>query len=676
MHVLSSPRIIANPVGDRNPPGYWTLEKTVTQLRAFCNENDLRDKSISLTLKNCNPKLSAAVNSFGGFKKLNKKFKLGLRLGRVRCLKISVKKLQISDDRKKQVSQQKKRIKWSKEKVIQEYRTIYLRKGKFPSTLELQKMGRSGLSAACYKFFKNTAAIREILSISNHRKQRNYWTLSNTVRELKQFIDASPDHKKDVAHKLRIQNRYGLTSAIYKHGGLNRLDKKFGLNLGLRKKMWSKREVLQELKTLSDSGVLITQANLAALDRNDLSGATNKFGGLNLLKTKLGLPVNRQNYWTDEVILKELKPLVASFGRIPSRDLLKIMGKGDLAFAMKKRGSVKKFSDILNVCSMGYFKANDNHYLNSGYECLFDNILFKYNIPHSVNGLITSTSKHRYDFLIGNTYIEICGYDKKEHPDYFKRLLSKKRLYQRLNLKCIVILKGFFKNKFDVIEKETLEIVSDLRLSGSMVNTKINNDIIPTNYWKDLKNVERELLPLVKKYGRIPFDRELRKEKKSPLIHGVYKYHGSFYEVAKKLNLKIRYKPKGFYTEENAVNEYKQLCIKHGRFLTLQELQQMRYFGLLGYISKTGGFYKIRKLTNLTYKQKQLPKGYYTPDKAMLEYKQLCTEKGRFISANELLRMQRGSLAGYIVKNGGYYIIRQKTGLNFPGLPKPKIGSD
>ena len=534
-------------------------------------------------------------------------------------------------------------------------------------------MGKAGIPGACYKYFKTTGVLRKMLSLpSDHRKERNYWTLQNTIKELKEFIEADPDHKTDVVHQLRMQNRYGLSAAIYKHGGLYKLNKQFGLGLPLRKKQWSKRAVLQELRNLTNKNVQITQYNLAKLGRQDLAGAVAKFGGLNALKSKLGLAIKRHSYWTDELILKELKPIVTRFGKIPSRDILKAMGKADLAYAMKKRGTIKKFSDLLNITSLGYCKANDNHYLNSAYECLFDNILFKYNIPHSVNGIITPTSKYRYDFLIGDTYIEICGYDKKEHPHYFQRLASKKRLYKRLNLKYIVISKDFFLKKFDTIEKETLKIVSGLQTSRPIINKIVNNDIIPSHYWKDLKNVKRELIPLVKKYKRIPLDRELRKERKSSLITGVYKYHGFFYEVAQKLKLKIKYKPKGFYNEENSVNEYRQLCLKHKRFLTLQDLQHMQRYGVAGYISKNGGFYKIRRLTNLPYAQMQLPKGYYTPNKAISEYKQQCLAKDGFISYRGLVKMGKASLAAYISTSGGFYIIRRRTGLKFPPLRKPR----
>lgn len=703
---LSALRTATNLVGDRKPPGYWTTEKTITSFKSFCaeNKNEIKNSSIGLLLKNKNPKLFSAVNEAGGFRRLNKKLKLGLKLNssdwterevsaeikklqssgiaitekKLRTLNNSglkaaiMKKLQSPDYRKKAGIPQRQKEKWTKEKVIEEYRNIHLQKGKFPTTQEVREMGKSGLASAGFKLFGNNNAIKEILNISTDRKSRNYWSLSNTGKELKKFIDTNPISKGDIIDKLRQQNRHDLIGAIYKHNGLRKITKKFGLNIAMKKAGWSKKEILQELKILSNNGVVITQNNLSDLGRNDLLGAITKFGGLNAVKHKLGLAVARRNYWTDQRIIKELKPLIKSFGRIPSNNVLKAMGKNDLACAIKKHGNVRKFSDLLNVPSTGYFRANDNHCLNSGYECLFDNILFKNNIHHSVNERILTSANYRYDFLIGDTYIEICGYDPKEHPDYFKRLDLKRKLYEKWNLTYRIIPKDFFYKDFNTIEKEVLEIALEALPTGPRKKILTDDDIIPYNYWKDLKNVKRELLPLVKKYGRIPFDRELRKERKAPLIHGVYKYHGSFYEVAQKLHLKCMHKPKGFYTRENAIKEYKQLCVKYKRFLTQKELQQMNYFGLLGYIAKIGGLHKFRPLTELNYQEQYLPKGYYTLDKAVKEYKQLCIEKNRFIPSKELVRMQQGPLAAYIQKNGGYYEIRKKTGLNFPALRYPQ----
>jgi hypothetical protein len=699
---LSALRVTANLVGDRKPPGYWTTEEVITSFIALCTENksELENNSIGVLLKKRNPKLFSAVNEAGGFNRLNKKLKLGLKLNsndwterevsaQIRKLKSSgiaiteknlgklntlglkaaiIKKLQLPGYREKVGVRQRPREEWTEEKVIAQYRDIYLQTGKFPTVQELSKMGKSGLAGAGFKFFGNINAIKDILNIPTDRKSQNYWTLSNTGKELKEFIDENMISKGEIIDKLRQQNRHDLIGAIYKHKGLRNISEKFGLNIAMKKEKWSKKEVLRELKSLSNNGVVMTHNNLSDLGRNDLLGAVAKFGGLNVFKYKLGLTVNRQNYWTDQRIVKALKPIIKSFGRIPSNNVLKALGKSDLACAIKRQGGVRRYIALLNVPSIGYYRSNDNHYLNSGYECLFDNILFKYNIPHSVNERIFPSTNYRYDFLIGDTYIEICGYDPKEHPDYFERLELKKAFYEKWNLTYRIITKNFFYRGFDTIEKDVLAIALEAFPNPTRKNVLTNNDIIPCHYWKDLKNVKKELLPLVKRYGRIPFDRELRKERKTSLIHGVYKYHGTFYEVAQKLNLKIMHKPKGFYTRENAIKEYRQLCVEYKRFLTQNELQQMHYFGLLGFIAKMGGLLKFRPLTGLNYKKPFLPKGYYTPDKAIEEYKQLCIEKSRFISSKELMRMQRGSLAAYIQRNGGYYEIRKKTGLNFPSL--------
>ena len=58
----------------------------------------------------------------------------------------------------------------------------------------------------------------------------------------------------------------------------------------------------------------------------------------------------------------------------------------------------------------------------------------------------------------------------------------------------------------------------------------------PANYWKKFSNVKKELVPLIKKYKRLPSHRELKKAKLESLSkYGINK-HGGAIKVAKLLN--------------------------------------------------------------------------------------------------------------------------------------------
>lgn len=470
------------------------------------------------------------------------------------------------------------------------------------------------------------------------RRAKDYWTLENVIIELKEFIALYPDFKKNSSPKfLTDKKRDNLKRAIYKYGGLRKLSNMFNLGLNIKHRPWSEKEVLIELKRISKSGIKINQKSLSELDRHDLLGAVYKYGTLNEFKEKIGLPIKRQNYWSEDKIIDQLKPIVEEFGRIPSEPIFKCLGKNDLLRAFETRGGVKKFALLLDTSSTGYYRSLDGHYLQSSYECLFDNILFKYGIKHEIHGKISNKYQYRYDFKIHNTFIEIAGYDEIEHPEYHRRLKAKLEVYKILKLKYIVIPKNTFGLCISRIESTVIEILKSIFHKLLRPNPKPANwaNIIPVTHWADIENVKTELMPLVEKYGRMPLDKELRKENKTPLIYGIYRFHGSLYELGKSINIPVLYKPKGHYTERNAIEEYKHLSIKAGYFLSQKHLQQKRYYGLAGYISKHGGYHNIRKLTGLLFTSKRLPYGYYTYEKAQEEYKKLCLEAGKFLSSKE-----------------------------------------
>lgn len=117
---------------------------------------------------------------------------------------------------------------------------------------------------------------------------------------------------------------------------------------------------------------------------------------------------------------------------------------------------------------MGYtidykYKANDGHYLLSSYELLFDNFLFANEIPHEVNKRICNKTQHRYDFKIGENYIEIWGFpdepNNKIYEVYNEKRKIKEQLYKELNLNLIPIEESVFKQKSEKIEQEFKEIV-------------------------------------------------------------------------------------------------------------------------------------------------------------------------------------------------------------------------
>lgn len=609
---------------------------------------------------------------------------------------------------------------WTRTEIIQNYQRLYLELGIAPTATTLSNMGMGALTSAIKKHFGCMSKFRNEIEISVKRKPHNYWTYDNTIKELQQFFNTYQKEIQQASFStvLNMYERHDLNAAVLKFGGLKEVSKTAGLSVKFKRDCWTEQEIFDDLKEIVKAGYQITQNSLKGLGRNDLLGAMHK-QGISYFKQKLGLKIQRYNYWSESQILKELVPIVEEFKRIPSKTILKLINKGGLSRAMDKTGGRPKYCRLLNTVSSGYYIARDGHYLQSGYECIFDNILFKLGIPHQVHVKFSEEHNYLCDFLIEDIYIEIAGFDEKNHPEYFIRLNEKIKTYQNLSKKYIIIDKNFFRCNIQTIETKVIQRLATYRcivgtaidntnisistgtssnimelraennqltnckpehpfphrnstalLLNQCSNSDIENNIRPVNYWSDLENIKKELLPLVAKYGRMPLDSEFRKERKLSLINGIYKYHESYFELGKKLGVKVRYKPKQHYSFKNTIAEYSELSTESGRYLTQNDLKRLGLHGLINNIAKYNGIFKIRAHCNLGFKQSAKPYGYYTLDKALAEYKALCIQKEDYLKRKELISSGLIMLAGFIQRNGGYAEFRTLTGL---GLGKKTL---
>ena len=84
----------------------------------------------------------------------------------------------------------------------------------------------------------------------------------------------------------------------------------------------------------------------------------------------------------------------------------------------------------------------------------------------------------------------------------------------------------------------------------------------PKGYWENFDNVQKEIKPLLVKYGRFPSNKEMTFEGKSSLARFIGKYHGGIIEVAKRLNVptydeRIGRNKKNTWNEANVLIEFK-----------------------------------------------------------------------------------------------------------------------
>ncbi|GEN66216.1 hypothetical protein [Chryseobacterium rhizosphaerae] len=564
--------------------------------------------------------------------------------------------------------------KWDKEKIIATYTSLYKQWGYLPGSKNLREANYGGLIRAIQTHFGGIVALRDEIGLINHKKPDYYWTLEKTLQEFRTFLR---DHQTELKNTsvyglLTAKKTHSLRTAIGKWGGLRQLNKEHKLGIVLKGEKWSRKKVLSELLQLHEKGITITQNYLKQNNRNDLLGAISKYGTMNEFKSELGIIFNRNNYWTDDKIISELAPLTKALGSMPSTAILNAMGKSDLHCAMAKRGGHTRFCKLLNTKISKSYCSWDGYFLQSAYESIFDNILLKYNIPRKVHVKISENHNYICDFLIGTTYIEITGFSRKDHPLYYNNLEKKIKLYTDLRKDYLIISKEKFTCNIEQIEKNILnELNRILPVKQSIDNYVRSIDIKPLVFWADIENIKKELLPLVEKYKRMPLDIELRKEKKTSLIGGIYKYHGNYYEVGKRLNVQVLRKPKGYFTYEKALSTYKKLSIEQGKYLTLKELSTKKLYGVINMISKSGGIYAARQACGLKFPNEQIPYKIHNIDEAIAEYTKLCTEKGYFVQGKEVHTFNP-TLANYIQNHIGYYKLQQLTQLSFSPKKLPK----
>jgi hypothetical protein len=368
-------------------------------------------------------------------------------------------------------------------------------------------------------------------------------------------------------------------------------------------------------------------------------------------------------------IVKELHPIISEHGCLPKESMLITMGKAKLAKDIKGNGGFKKFSQLLDTPLMRFYQSVDGHCLSSSYECIFDNILAKHEIEHEIQIKICNERQYRCDFYIGETYIEVVGYTSKENPDYFISLNKKLSLYKKLKKKVILIQKHVFSKRKSEIEKSVLAKLGKLVLckQKQRKDYRIENimDYKPFAFWHPLINIEKFLIPLIDKYGRMPTDKEFRKERAGGLVSAIYKFHDSPYELGKKLGVTVLNKPKGYYSWGNSVDAYKQLCSKYHKNLTTKELNNLGYHGIVKVAQKKGGMSKFREICNLNYAPIRKPYGLYTLVKIVRQYKRECKKQKKFLIKKELNNLGLSDLASAIDRNGGFYKIRELTSLNY-----------
>jgi len=569
------------------------------------------------------------------------------------------------------------REKWTREAILAECLALYRQWETVPTKSLMIKMGYKKLAqSAIPNYFKNFRNLHAEMEIVNERKSPGYWTKKNTVAELRGFCQLNQQllETMPISRVMLEKKMFALINAISRHGGLQTLNKKQKLGIRLKTKGWTKARAVRELKELHQAGHVITRANLLKLGKNGLAWASSRLGTLTNFKKAAGIPVKEVVRWSDKSIVEHLKPIIEEYNFFPNASLLKMIGRNNLSTAISKNGGYPKFYKLLNMRSERLFPANDGHYLQSSYECVFDNILFKYNVPHRVHVRISKKYLYKCDFLIGKTYIEIAGYNRTNNNAYEVKMAKKIMVYKQLKKKYIILPQKLFCQRIEWIEEEVLKIISKIDFQPTRSSAfRRDSCIRPPTYWADFKNIETELQPFISKYDRMPTIKELYSAGKASMANAIYKYHGTTYDIAQRLQIKSRQVSREYYTLQKTVDDYKQLCIDHNKYLTLKELYGMNLRGLAHAINKHKGFQAIRRQCGLGFSLRRFRGREYLQEQAITDYRKVCKKYRKFLTRQQLINYGFSRLAGCLNRHGlTLKVAREKSGLGFitPYLPR------
>lgn len=200
----------------------------------------------------------------------------------------------------------------------------------------------------------NDEKIIEELNYKMTRKPFNYWNEETIVKELNSVISQLKHFP--TWDELLLMKRYDLARTLSKNGGFTKFRKIMGYDLlqNLHRK-WTDEDIIRELKLIiKNDNHFPTDIELRKIKMRNLSNAIAKHGGINKFRKLLGydLPKRPNGYWTDELIVSELRNIINKCGYFPSQEELMSMDRNDILGAIANNGGFLKFHNLLGYVSI------------------------------------------------------------------------------------------------------------------------------------------------------------------------------------------------------------------------------------------------------------------------------------------------------------------------------------
>lgn len=348
---------------------------------------------------------------------------------------------------------------WNNDTIVQELKQIIHTLCHFPTHKELQ--GYGGISNTIIKH-GGINKFREILGYKIIRKPKCYWSDETIIKELKSIIEEIKHFPTE--RELRSANHYDLTSAISINGGIVKFRKLLGNDLLVKpRNFWTEENTIKELKeVISTMNRFPSKNELIAMNKHGLINGINKHGGIEKFRKLFGYELLQKprGYWTDETILKELKLIISKIGHFPTHSNLASINRTDLSAQITIHGGYYKFSKLIGL-------SNSHTPLSSWTE---DKVIEK--LSDIVSELGYLPSKTELPATLYRAIIKYGGVNK------FRKLNGNKILHSLAGywtdekiieeLKIIIKKLGHFPTQYELLGLDRNDLVSAIYKNGGV----------------------------------------------------------------------------------------------------------------------------------------------------------------------------------------------------------------
>jgi len=200
----------------------------------------------------------------------------------------------------------------------------------------------------------------------------------------------------------------------------------------------------------------------------------------------------------------------------------------------------------------------------------------------------------------------------------------------------------------------------------------------PRGYWENLENVTRELIPLIKKYGRFPSNREMQKDVSSSLPRYIAKYHGGSIKLSKDLGVKtydesIGRRSANTWIKNDVIREFKKIILDKDLdyFPSRNELKNWGIDIMIGITQTFGTYTNFKKQLKKTgYNLNPKKRNYkWTDSRIKKTLQNISFQLGHFPSNSDLDKLGYSTLRNLLINSPG---IKKELLLSEDIIPKKR----